>query len=42
MLFRYGINIAKPIRSCEDIQIRISFPCVRLDAFSFVFKFQTA
>lgn len=42
MLFRYCINIAKLITSYEDIQIRISFPCVRLAAFSFVFKLQPA
>lgn len=42
MLFGYCINITKLIWSYEDIQIRISFPCVRLAAFSFVFKLQTA
>lgn len=42
VLSRHCINITKLIRSYEDIQIRISFPCVRLAAFSFVFKLQTA
>lgn len=42
MLFRHCINLTKLIRSYEDIQIHISFPCVRFAAFSFVFKLQTA
>lgn len=42
MLLSYCIIIAKLITSYEDIQISISFPCVRLAAFSFVFKLQPA
>lgn len=36
------INITKLIRNYQTIQIRISFPRVRLAAFSFIFKLQAA
>ena len=40
--FRHCINITKLIRSYQAIQICISFPRVRVAAFSFIFKLQTA